>query len=240
MTALCRGASVACAFFGSELSHAAAANAVTTRRPGAASFTSRLQPTPRLGETRERRVAEAFDKVARSSTGRRPGTFSYADAGEAVLAHYLVDEGLRPGEVARLVKNLREGMYGRWPLATAPIEHEGRLVVVRQNGDLYIDVLQQPEQRVIEATLDLRSVRDALGHGGWVALKTRRPSIEVDPERLAGTPTVRGRRLSTVVVDSLANELNGRQILRDEYGLSAREIDEALGYEADVRKAIAA
>jgi len=172
-------------------------------------------------------------------TGRSPGTFSYADAAESILAHYLVDAGLRPGEVAKLVDNLRE-RYGDWPLAHAPLEHEGRLVVVRERGDLYLDALHLPEQRVIEATLDLRKVRDALAHGGWVALKNRRESIEVDPEKLSGIPTVRGRRLPTTVVAEVANEPDGVDTLRSEYRLSQDEIQETLAYEADVRKAIAA
>jgi uncharacterized protein (DUF433 family) len=172
-------------------------------------------------------------------TGRIPGTFSYADAAESILAHYLMDAGLRPGEIAKLVRNLRE-RYGNWPLTHAPLEHEGRLVVVREDGDLYLDALHHVNQRVIEATLDLRKVRDALEHGGWVALDNKRDSIEVDPERLSGLPTVRGRRLPTTVVAEVAEEPGGMKTLREEYGLSEHEIDETLAYEADVRKAIAA
>jgi len=173
-------------------------------------------------------------------TGRSPGTFSYADAAEAILAHYLFAEAsLRPGEVAKLVANLRD-RYGDWPLAHAPLEHEGRLVVVREHGDVFLDVLHRPEQRVIEATLDLRRVRDALRHGGWVALNTQRKSIEVDPEKLSGLPIVRGHRLPTTVVAEVAKEADGIETLRSEYGLSENEIAETLDYEADVREAIAA
>jgi uncharacterized protein (DUF433 family) len=193
----------------------------------------------RLAGVSPRRAGRWHQMGVFPATGRRRGTFSYADAAEAVLAHYLVDQGLRPGEVARLVVNLRD-RYGNWPLTSAPLEHEGRLVVAREERDLYVDVLHHPEQRVIEATLDLRKVRDALAHGGWVALRKRRESIEVDPERLAGVPTVRGRRLPTVVVANVAREPDGRAILRSEYDLSRREIDEALAYEEDVREAIAA
>jgi uncharacterized protein (DUF433 family) len=193
----------------------------------------------RLAGVSPRRVARWHAMGAFPATGRLPHTFSYADAAEAVLAHYLVDEGLRPGEVARLVENLRD-RFGDWPLGTAPLEHEGRLVVLREDGSLYVDTLHRPEQRVIEATLDLRKVRDALAHGGWVALRKLRESIEVDPERLSGMPTVRGRRLPTVVVAEVARELDGRDILREEYGLSPQEIEETLSYEEDVQKAIAA
>jgi uncharacterized protein (DUF433 family) len=73
-----------------------------------------------------------------------------------------------------------------------------------------------------------------------VALDNRRESIEVDPEKLSGLPTVRGRRLPTIVVAEVAGEPDGIATLRDEYGLSDQEIDETLAYEEDVRKAIAA
>jgi uncharacterized protein (DUF433 family) len=179
------------------------------------------------------------------ATGRADGTFSYADAAESILAHYLIDVGLRPSEVAKLVRNLRE-RYGDWPLAHAPLEHEGRLIVVRddghadlEEGDVYLDVLHHVHQRVMEATLTLRRVRDALAYGGWVALSHRRESIEVDPEKLAGLPTVRGRRIATTVVADVAEEPDGFLTLRSEYGLSDEEIEETLAYERDVREAIA-
>ena len=93
---------------------------------------------------------------------------------------------------------------------------------------------------MIEATLDLRKVRDALAHGGWVALTNRREAIEVDPEKLSGLPTVRGRRLTTTIVADVAAESDGMSTLRSEYGLSDDEIEETLAYERDVREAIAA
>jgi uncharacterized protein (DUF433 family) len=193
----------------------------------------------RLAGSPPKRVSRWHQMGVFPATGRVPGTFSYADAAESILAHYLIDVGLRPGEVAKLVENLRE-RYGNWPLSNAPLEHEGRLVVVREDGDVYLDVLHHLDQRVIEATLDLRKVRDALAHGGWVALKNRREAIEVDPEKLSGLPTVRGRRLTTLIVADVAAEPDGLETLRTEYGLSRQEIDETVAYESDVRKAIAA
>jgi uncharacterized protein (DUF433 family) len=194
----------------------------------------------RLAGVRPRQIGQWRRLGLLPQTGRVPGTYSYADAAEAVLAHYLVAEGrLRPAEVAKLVQNLREE-YGAWPLAAAPLEHEGKLVVVREGDDLVLDALHRAGQRVIEATLDLREVRDALEHGGWVALRRRRESVEVDPERLSGVPTVRGHRIPTELVADLLEEVRGRKTLRDDYGLTDREIDEAAAYEEDVRKAIAA
>jgi uncharacterized protein (DUF433 family) len=193
----------------------------------------------RLAGVKPRRIGQWRRLRALPQTGRLPNTYSYADAAEAVLAHYLVDKGLRPSEVAKIASNLREE-FGDWPLGTAPLEHEGKFVVVRKGDDLVLDVVHHPDQQVIEATLDLRKVRDALAHGGWVALDRRRETVEVDPERLSGLPTVRGHRIPTELVARLAQEERGRRFLHEEYDLSDREIDDAVGYEADVQKAVAA
>jgi uncharacterized protein (DUF433 family)/DNA-binding transcriptional MerR regulator len=192
----------------------------------------------RLAGVRPRRIGQWRRLGLLPRTGRVPGTYSYADAAEAVLAHYLVESKLRPREVAQIVRNLRD-KYGDWPLSTAPLEHDGKLVVVREGEELVLDVGEHADQGVLEATLDLREVRDALAHGGWVALDKRRESVEVDPDKLAGAPTVRGHRIPTELVADLLEEARGRKTLREEYGLTDREIDEAADYEADVRKAIA-
>jgi uncharacterized protein (DUF433 family) len=192
----------------------------------------------RLAGVSPRRIGRWHELGVIPATGRVPGTYSYADAAEAVLAHYLVNQGLRPGDVSTLVENLRDD-YGLWPLATAPLEHEGRLVVVREGERLYLDAMRRG-QRVIEATLDLRQVRNALAHGGWVSLEATRELIEVDPFRLSGVPTVRGRRVPTELIAALVREEDGKGLLRSEYDLSRQEIAEAVRYEDDVRRAMAA
>lgn len=138
-----------------------------------------------------------------------------------------------------IVDNLRQ-RYGDWPLASAPIEHQGKLVVVREGAVVYFDVVHHVDQKVTAGTLDLKVVRDALERGGWVALKTPRKHIEVNPDRLSGRPTIRGRRLATEVVAELASYKEGRQVLCEEFKLSADEITDAVGYEHDVREAVAA
>jgi uncharacterized protein (DUF433 family)/DNA-binding transcriptional MerR regulator len=172
------------------------------------------------------------------SVSHQPRVYSYADAGEAVLVRYLVQQGLRPRDVREIVENLRK-RYGAWPLAHAPLEHDGRLVVVREGKEMFFSAATDHE--VIAGTLiDLKAVRAALERGGWVAYHHPRDYVEVDPERLSGRPTVRGRRIATEVVADLAQRPEGRDILRDDFGLSDDEIDDAVGYEADVREATAA
>jgi uncharacterized protein (DUF433 family) len=171
---------------------------------------------------------------------RKPSVYSYADAGEAVIVRYLIEHGVKPKKVREMVERLRVD-FGEWPLARAPLEHEGGLVVRREGANVLVDVVDRPNQQVEEGTfLSLVEVRKALEQGGWVALKTPRVHIQVDPDRLSGRPTIRDRRLPTAMVAELGQRSEGRDTLRTEFGLTDEEIDEAVGYEADVEKALAA
>jgi uncharacterized protein (DUF433 family) len=171
---------------------------------------------------------------------RRPNVYSYADAGEAVIARYLIGHGVKPKKIREMVERLRD-QFGEWPLARAPLEHEGGLVVMREDGKVLVDVVDRPGHLVEEGTfLSLTDVREALQRGGWVALQTPRAHIQVDPDRLSGRPTIRDRRIPTAMVAELAERDEGRTLLRQEFGLSDEEIDEAVAYEQDVEKAVAA
>lgn len=171
---------------------------------------------------------------------RRPSVYSYADAGEAVIARYLIDQGVKPKKVREMVERLRE-QFGEWPLARAPLQHEGGLVVIREGDKVLVDVVDHPENLVEEGTfLSLTEVREALERGGWVALHKPRLHIQVNPHRLSGRPTIRDRRIPTAMVAELAERDEGRVLLRTEFGLSDEEIDEAVAYEEDVEKALVA
>ena len=173
------------------------------------------------------------------SVSRRPGVYSFADAGEAVLVRYLIGQGFKPREVRESVEKLRE-RFGPWPLATAPLEHDGRLLIIREGKELYISV-EIPEHGVIAGTfLDLKEIRAALAMGGWVARERRTEHVEVDPERLSGRPTIRGKRIATEVVADLAQRDEGRRILVDEFGLTDAEIRDAIEYETGIDEAVAA
>lgn len=170
---------------------------------------------------------------------RKPSIYSYADAGEAVIVRYLIEHGVKPKKIGEMVERLRD-RFGAWPLARAPLEHEGGLVVMREGDKVLVDVVDRPEQQVEEGTfLSLTEVREALERGGWVALNTPRQHIQVDPDRLSGRPTIRDRRLPTAMVAELAERPEGRDALHTEFGLSDEEIEEAVGYEADVEEALA-
>jgi uncharacterized protein (DUF433 family) len=174
------------------------------------------------------------------SVSKRPRVYSYADAGEAVLVRYLIEQRFRTRKIREIVENLRRE-YGTWPLASAPLKHDGRLAVIEKDGEVYIDAAESGEQRVIAKTLlDLKAVRDALESGGWVAYEKPRKHIQVDPDRLSGQPALRDRRISTETVADLARRPEGLALLREDYALSEDEIREAVEYEADVDDALAA
>lgn len=174
------------------------------------------------------------------SVSQRPRVYSYADAGEAVLVRYLVEQKFQTRKIRLIVENLRRD-YGQWPLAAAPLQHDGRLAVIEKDGKVWIDAADNNEQRVIGKTLlDLRAVRAALEHGGWVGYQTRREHIQVDPEQLSGQPVVRDRRIATETVADLVKRPQGRALLLDDFALTDEEIDEAVAYENDVNKALEA
>lgn len=171
---------------------------------------------------------------------RRPSVYSYADAGEAVIARYLIEQAVKPKKIREMVERLRE-RFGEWPLARAPLEHEGGLVVIREGDKVLVDVIDHPDNLVEEGTfLSLTDVREALERGGWVALEKPRTHIQVAPDRLSGRPTIRDRRIPTAMVAELAERDEGRALLRTEFGLTEEEIDDAVAYEGDVEKALAA
>ena len=215
---------------------------MSTSSQGALAAIGHYSPSEvaRLAGVSPRRIGSWARYGIVPSVSQRPNVYSYADAGEAVIARYLIDQGVKPSKIRELVERLRD-RFGVWPLARAPLEHEGGLVVMREGDQVLVDVVDYPGHLVEEGTfLSLTAVREALERGGWVALQTPRMHIQVDPDRLSGRPTIRDRRVPTAMVAEIAQEDAGRTLLRREFGLSDEEIDEAVGYEQDVEKALAA
>jgi uncharacterized protein (DUF433 family) len=212
------------------------AGLVTATAPEAIGYYTAAEVARLAGVTPHRVGRWAREGIILPTVSRRPNIYSYADAGEAILAHYLVTEGKRPREIKVIVRLLRK-QYGPWPLATAPLAHDGRLVVVRDPVDGDYVSLDRPAHNVIGGTLvNLKVIREALRKGGWVAIENPREHIEVDPDRHSGTPVIRGRRIPTSLVASLAATDEGRAVLREDYDLSDDEIDDAVGYERDLAR----
>jgi uncharacterized protein (DUF433 family) len=178
--------------------------------------------------------------IIQHSVSDNPNIYSYADVGEAVLAHFLFEQGKRPGQIGELVEFLRNE-YGPWPLAVAPLKHDGPLCAFwdKERG-VYVSA-DIPGHELINGTLlNLKEIRRALARGGWVSLKNPRLHIEIDPDRHSGEPVIKGRRLSTHRVATLASEPTGRIALQKDFELTDAEIDDAVGYERDLAELVPA
>jgi uncharacterized protein (DUF433 family) len=139
----------------------------------------------------------------RSDAGAR--AYRFQDVAEAMVVHELLELGLRPREIRRAVANLRRE-YGDWPLTSAPLA-------------------------LTQLDWHLASLATLLRRGGWV-IRTHPEidSIEVDPDRLGGTPTIRHRRVPAEKVAVIAEAYGGRAALREDYDLTEHEIDDAVSW----------
>ena len=85
------------------------------------------------------------------------------------------------------------------------------------------------------------AIRNQLRHGGWAArVIPDLHYIEVDPERLSGRPSIRGRRIAAQDVAELAAAPNGIEELKDGYDLTEAEIADARRWWREVRRLEAA
>jgi len=174
------------------------------------------------------------------SVSRRPNVYSYADAGEAVIARYLIGQGVKPRKIRELVERLRE-RFGLWPLARAPLQHEGGLVVMRDAGRVLVDVVDHPDQLVEEGHVPIVD-------GGSRGARTRRLGGAADASfahssrsgPAVGSPHHQGP--ASPDGDGCRDRARGRWRAAPppRVGLTDEEIAEAVGYEQDVETALAA
>ncbi len=162
-----------------------------------------------------------------SQSSGRPRVYSYQDIAEAMAVHQLRDRGFSYPDIRAALESLREDpRYGDWPLSQAPIATTGRTVAIVEDGKTY-DLSGRRWQRLL-ATSDLRKIALDLSRGGWAARDLPDlEHIEVNPDRMSGRPTIRGRRLRADKVARLAQSTGGRQVLKSDYELSEDEIRDA-------------
>jgi uncharacterized protein (DUF433 family) len=99
-------------------------------------------------------------------------------------------------------------------------------IVQRFDGG-YVETGKPGQQIVLRPEL-LDVARDMLRTGGWLARDLGLERIEVDPQKLGGAPTLRGRRWPVERVARIAADETGRAILTDGYGLDPRDVDESV------------
>ena len=158
--------------------------------------------------------------------------YAFNDVAEAIVVHWLHANGFGYDEIHGAISMARRE-HPDWPLIRAPLavaRHGGgddRGVIVQQLDDEYVEAGRPGEQLVIKPQL-LDFGHDMLRRGGWLANELGLERIEVDPARLGGAPTVRGRRWPVERVARIAADGEGRSILTREYGLEDRDVDESL------------
>ena len=165
-------------------------------------------------------------------TGRPINLYSFIDVAHAVAVRWLRAERFSYAEIHKAIEGA-ESQYGNWPLVDAPLgigRHAlrgDRGVLVQREGEVYIDVGSGTGQYTLRPEF-LFQVRDTLRSGGWFAWVLKLKRIEVDPARLGGLPTLKGRRWAIQQVALIAADSEGRAILRQDYGLKAAEINESV------------
>jgi uncharacterized protein (DUF433 family) len=155
--------------------------------------------------------------------------YSFQDVAEAIMVHELLDQNVPLPALRPTIDALRT-RFGDWPLQHASLETVGVSVasLLVRDGEHRYEFGEHGWQLVEKATVNPQRVSADLNHGGWAARQL--PGlrhIEVDPDRLSGRPAIRGRRVPVSLVVELIETLDGQEILREDYDLSADEIHDA-------------
>jgi uncharacterized protein (DUF433 family)/DNA-binding transcriptional MerR regulator len=176
--------------------------------------------------------------IRSSASTRAPRIYSFQDIAEAMVVHELLDRGVQHADIKKAIRRLEE-QYGDWPLTEAPLAtvpgvHRARVVVREDEGDY--DVGDKGWQQILEPD-HLDEIRRQLTRGGWaVRALPDLHHIEVDPDRLSGRPTIRGRRIAAQDVAEMAAAAGGVDLLREDYDLEEAEIADARRWWREVRR----
>jgi uncharacterized protein (DUF433 family)/DNA-binding transcriptional MerR regulator len=167
-----------------------------------------------------------------------PRVYSFQDIAEAMVVHELLERGVTHRDIKQAILALGD-RYGDWPLtdaqlATIPTRSRARVIAHEAEGAYDIGGLGW--QQVIEPQ-NLEKIRAQLRRGGWaVRALPDLEHIEVDPDRLSGRPTIRGRRIAAEDVAEIAAARGGAETLREDYELDDAEVADARRWWREVRR----
>jgi uncharacterized protein (DUF433 family) len=178
-------------------------------------------------------VTTGLIRSSQASGGSR--AYSYEDVAEAIIVHELIRRRVPRREIRNVVARTRKG-WGNWPLTNAPLVTSetggGISKVLLHDDEEYYDIGDRGSDQGWAYPQDVSQVIDLLGKGGWAILEfpeiTR---VEVHPDILGGTPTVRGHRVPVSLAAELGRDPDGRETLREDYDLTDSEIDDAVKWE---------
>jgi uncharacterized protein (DUF433 family)/DNA-binding transcriptional MerR regulator len=174
--------------------------------------------------------------IRSSQSTRTPRVYSFQDIAEAMVVHELLERGVEHSQIKRAIQSLRERYGHDWPLTHAMLATAAGRIITEADDAIY-DVGQRGWQQVNLDERDLERIVGELQRGGW-AVRSRPglTHIEVNPDRLSGRPVVRGTRVPVEVAAELAEEPGGRDALREGYGLTDPEIEDARAWWAATRE----
>jgi uncharacterized protein (DUF433 family) len=167
--------------------------------------------------------------------GRPANLYEFRDVAEAIVVHWLVEQGFSYGDIHRAIEQA-SSEHPDWPLLTAPLgiarhavegDPRGALVLETERG-VYVDTRASGQITLRPELLD--RARDMLRRGGWLADQLKLRRIEVDPGKLNGAPVLRGRRWPIERVAQLAADDEGRLVLLEDYGLHPLDLEESVAW----------
>jgi uncharacterized protein (DUF433 family)/DNA-binding transcriptional MerR regulator len=173
--------------------------------------------------------------ITPSQSDYAPYVYSFQDVGEAILVHELLESGVIHRKIKQAIRSLRDRHGNRWPLQSADVATADGGVVALEN-DVAWDIGDRIWQRQIRLE-NLRRIAGLLRRGGWAARGLPDLNhVEVNPNRLSGRPTIRGRRVPVETVARMAEEPGGVQELREGFDLNDAEIDDARRWWREARQ----
>jgi uncharacterized protein (DUF433 family) len=186
--------------------------------------------------------------IRSSWTKASPRTYSFQDVAEALVVHELMEDQVDYKHIRETILGLRERFGEDWPLMNAQDKlgtygrkgKSKRRVAYKDDDGTYYDLgLKKWQQMDAQG---LGKISRLLRRGGWPARNLENlKHIEIDPDRLSGTPTIRGRRVAAKGVAELADSgKEGREILRLEYDLKDPQIQDAQRWWGEARRLVAA
>lgn len=182
--------------------------------------------------------------ICSSQSEGPPRIYSYQDVAEAMVVHALIQDRMPLRNIRTAVQNLRDE-FGPWPLQDAPLYAESdRRILLMDSGELFeADAAKMPGSGVIYQTVErnLKQIAADLRRGGWAARELPDlEHIEVNPKRLSGRPTIRGRRIPARFVAETAGTGGGWDLLRTDFDLEPVQIDDAVSWLRSVDAYLAA
>jgi uncharacterized protein (DUF433 family) len=170
--------------------------------------------------------------------GRPRNLYTFNDVAEAIVIRWLLDRSFTYDAIHGAIEKAR-AEHPDWPLLEAPLgvaQHAVRgdprgVIVLKVENGVYVSTSVGAEQVTLKPQL-LDEARDMLRRGGWIAAQLELKRIEVDPGKLGGAPSLRGRRWPIERIAQIAADDAGRALLVEDYGIDDGEIDESLRWMA--------